>query len=197
MDVRPTARLQEDGDPGMMAARGAYADPAGRLPGEWLPLRGVHQNGRVVRLGDTYVMVDSGDLEHPTFDLVPANCARWGISVNDISALLVTHAHFDHASYAVALQRRGLSIVTNRAGAEALATVTTAPHMPSGMPRAVRRPDRDRWRGARDRWHVDPLLRGARARRPASSTRSVYGERLWFVGDMFPDRARPGVGRAC
>ena len=37
-----------------------------------------HQNGCVVRLGDTYVMIDSGDLDHPTFDLVVANCATWG-----------------------------------------------------------------------------------------------------------------------
>ncbi len=82
---------------------------------------GQHQNGYVVRLGDTYVMVDSGDLEHPTLDLVLANCARWGIGVEDLSYLLVTHAHFDHASHAAALQRQGVKIVSNAAGAEAMA----------------------------------------------------------------------------
>jgi len=82
---------------------------------------GQHQNSYVVRLGDTYVMIDSGDLDHPTFDLVVANCARWGIAMEDVSHLLVTHAHFDHASHAARLRQHGVRVVANRDGAEALA----------------------------------------------------------------------------
>lgn len=150
---------------------------------------GQHQNGYVVRLGDTYVMVDSGDLEHPTFDLVLTNCTRWGISVNDISTLLVTHAHFDHASHAAALQRRGLSIVTNRAGAEALVTGDdrTVGYSVNGVfePCKVDQIVTD----------GEELVIGGTSilcyEVPGHADSCVvyeiqlHGERLWFVGDMF------------
>jgi len=41
--------------------------------------------------------------------------------VEQLSHLLVTHAHFDHASHAARLRRCGARIVANRDGAEALA----------------------------------------------------------------------------
>jgi glyoxylase-like metal-dependent hydrolase (beta-lactamase superfamily II) len=149
---------------------------------------GQHQNGYVVRLGDTFVMVDSGDLEHPTFDLVVANCARWGIAVSDISHLLVTHSHFDHASHAAALQRRGVQIVTNRAGSEALATgddrcvgyAVNGVFEPCKVDAVVADGDELVIGGTRIRCievpgHADSCV--------------VYevhlrGERLWFVGDV-------------
>lgn len=82
---------------------------------------GQHQNGYVVRLGDATVMIDSGDLDHPTFDLIVENCARWGLRVDDITHLLLTHAHFDHASHAARLQRMGVEVIANGAAAEAVA----------------------------------------------------------------------------
>ena len=53
---------------------------------------GQHQNGYVVRLGDTYVMIDSGDLDHPTIDLVVANSARWGIDMRILITRVTLHA---------------------------------------------------------------------------------------------------------
>jgi len=48
---------------------------------------GRHQNGYVVRLGDTYVTIDSGDLDHPTFDPVMAYCAGDdGIALENVMA---------------------------------------------------------------------------------------------------------------
>jgi len=44
-----------------------------------------------------------------------------GMDVEEVSHLLVTHGHFDHASHAARLHRRGVRVVANHAGAEALA----------------------------------------------------------------------------
>jgi len=82
---------------------------------------GQHQNSYVVRLGDEWVMIDAGDLVTETFELLQANCSTWGIHLERISYLLLTHAHFDHASHAFRLQQMGVRVVTNRDGADALA----------------------------------------------------------------------------
>lgn len=81
-----------------------------------------HQNSYVARLGDEFVMIDSGDLGADTFDLVRSNCSTWGIRLEQIHCLLLTHAHFDHASHANKLQRMGVKIVTNQDGADALSS---------------------------------------------------------------------------
>ncbi|MCD6417042.1 MAG: MBL fold metallo-hydrolase, partial [Planctomycetes bacterium] len=83
---------------------------------------GQHQNSYVVRLGDELVMIDAGDLETETFDLMQTNCAAWGIRLERIRYLLVTHAHFDHAGHASRLQQMGVKVVTNQDGADALAS---------------------------------------------------------------------------
>lgn len=83
---------------------------------------GVHHNHYVVKLGDAWVMVDCGDLVGDTLDLVRANCARWGIHLEDIRYLLTTHSHVDHASHARTLQRLGAKIVANQDCADALAS---------------------------------------------------------------------------
>jgi glyoxylase-like metal-dependent hydrolase (beta-lactamase superfamily II) len=88
---------------------------------------GQHQNAYVVRAGDVRgrpvrVMVDSGDLETDTFGLVQRNCSLWGIGLEQISHMLVTHAHFDHSSHAARLQQMGAIIVANEDCADAMAT---------------------------------------------------------------------------
>jgi metallo-beta-lactamase class B len=83
---------------------------------------GQHQNSYVVRLGNKLVMIDAGDLETETFDLLLANCSAWGIGLEQIDYLLITHSHFDHASHAFRLQQMGAKIVTNQDGADALAS---------------------------------------------------------------------------
>ena len=83
---------------------------------------GQRQNSYVVKLGDELVMIDAGDFEIETFDLVQANCSAWDIHLEQINYLLITHSHFDHASHAFRLQQMGVKIVTNQDGADALAS---------------------------------------------------------------------------
>ena len=81
-----------------------------------------HQNGYLVKTEGATVMVDSGDLESDTFEIVERNCGMWGIALADVSHLLVTHAHFDHSSHAARLQKLGVNIVASADGAEAMAS---------------------------------------------------------------------------
>jgi glyoxylase-like metal-dependent hydrolase (beta-lactamase superfamily II) len=83
---------------------------------------GQHQNSYLVRLGEEIVMIDCGDLCTETFDLVRTNAAAWGIDLKQIRYLLITHAHFDHASHAAKLQSMGVKVVTNKDGADALSS---------------------------------------------------------------------------
>ena len=149
---------------------------------------GQSQNGYVVRLGDTLVMIDSGDLSTDAFGLVESNCAAWGFALRDISYLLVTHAHFDHASHAAALQRMGAKIVTNQDGADALA---------SGDDRCIGYAVNRRFEPCK----VDRIIRdGALLDLGGSTIRCIEApghakscivyeilineRRLWFVGDV-------------
>jgi glyoxylase-like metal-dependent hydrolase (beta-lactamase superfamily II) len=84
---------------------------------------GRHQNSYLVHAQGATVLIDSGDLEDAAcLPEVERNAARWGFRLEDVSHLLVTHAHFDHASDAAALQKRGLKIVASPATARSLAT---------------------------------------------------------------------------
>ena len=68
------------------------------------------------------VLIDSGDLhDAETLPEIERNAARWDFRLEQASHLFVTHAHFDHASHAAELQRRGLKIVCSPETAEALA----------------------------------------------------------------------------
>ncbi len=149
---------------------------------------GQHQNGYLIRLGETYALIDSGDLEHPTLGLVLENCARWGIRPGQISHLLITHAHFDHSSHAAALQRRGVTLVSSQDAAAALA---------SGDDRCV---------GYAVHGHFEPcqvdvvVADGDKLTLGETTVRCIAapghadscviyeidlrGERLWFVGDV-------------
>jgi metallo-beta-lactamase class B len=83
---------------------------------------GRHQNGYLIHRDGATILIDSGDLEDAeTLPEVECNAARWGVRLDSAPHLLVTHAHFDHASHAAALQRRGVQIVTSPATAAAMA----------------------------------------------------------------------------
>jgi len=83
---------------------------------------GRHQNGYIVHHSGACILIDSGDLEDgETLPEVERNGARWGIRLLEVTHLLVTHAHFDHASHAAALQRGGIQVVASQATAEAMA----------------------------------------------------------------------------
>ena len=81
---------------------------------------GRHQNGYLIRHSGATILIDSGDMQEPTLDQIERNLARWNIRIEDVTHLFVTHAHFDHASHAAALQRRGVRIVASRLSAEAM-----------------------------------------------------------------------------
>jgi metallo-beta-lactamase class B len=95
------------------------------LPGVYLvngSPYGRHQNGYLIHRDGATILIDSGDLEDAeTLAEVEVNAARWGIHLDQVSHLLLTHAHFDHASHAAELQRRGIKIVASTATASAIA----------------------------------------------------------------------------
>jgi metallo-beta-lactamase class B len=149
---------------------------------------GQHQNGYLIRLGESYAIIDSGDLEHPTLGLVLHNCARWSIGPEQISHLLITHAHFDHSSHAAALQRRGVTLVAHRDAAEAMA---------SGDERCVGYAVHGRFEPC----EVDVVVAGGDVLTLGETTVrciaapghanscviyefELRGERLWFTGDV-------------
>ena len=86
----------------------------GFVYGQW-------QNSYVVKMDDATVMIDFGQHEADTFESVRKNCSVWGIDLAEISYLLVTHAHFDHSSYAARLKQMGVKIVASEQTAEAMA----------------------------------------------------------------------------
>jgi metallo-beta-lactamase class B len=105
------------------------------LPGTYLvngAPYGRGQNGYLVSRENATILIDSGDLSPlgtgnanaaapSCLPEVEANAARWGIPLEDVTHLLVTHAHFDHASHAKALQERGIKVVASPEAAEAMA----------------------------------------------------------------------------
>ncbi len=82
---------------------------------------GNHPNSYAVKVGDAAAMIDSDVRACATMESVPANCAAWGLELSQISHLLVTHPHFDHASNAAQLQQAGLKVVCSAGCAEAMA----------------------------------------------------------------------------
>ncbi len=83
---------------------------------------GRRQNGYLIHRDGATLLIDSGDLEDAdTLPEVERNASRWGIGLDTVSHLLITHAHFDHASHAARLQRRGVKVVASPETAEAMA----------------------------------------------------------------------------
>lgn len=93
---------------------------------------GRYQNSYLVSRGDANILIDAGDLSPVGIGNARAsapsclpeletNAARWGVPFERVSHLFVTHAHFDHASHARALQERGVAIVASPEAADAMA----------------------------------------------------------------------------
>ena len=83
---------------------------------------GRFHNGYLVHDGDTTIMIDSGDIGMQScLPEIEHNAARWGFSIDQVSHLFLTHEHFDHASHAAAIQRRGVRVIASPTSAEAMA----------------------------------------------------------------------------
>jgi metallo-beta-lactamase class B len=147
------------------------------------------QNNYLIQCDGATVLIDSGDLTVPTLPDIEKNMARWGVKMEDVSHLFITHAHFDHASHAAELQRRGIKIVASPQTAEAIA---------SGDERCIGYAVQRTFEPCQ----VDILLNDQEELKVANlSIRAIAapghangfliyelllkGERLWFTSDLF------------
>lgn len=151
---------------------------------------GRHQNSYLVYHEDTTILIDAGDLQDAeTLPEIERNMQRWGFSINQVSHLFVTHAHFDHASHAAALQRRGVRIV---------ASPETADAMASGDDRCIGYAVQRRFESCQvdaivndgDIFSVGVLSVKCHAAPGHCDGLMVFdivldGERSWFTGDLF------------
>ena len=79
-------------------------------------------NSFLVQRDGATILIDSGDFDVQEYlPRIARNAARWGLSLDEVSHLFVTHEHFDHASHAAALQRRGIRVVASPDSADAMA----------------------------------------------------------------------------
>lgn len=150
---------------------------------------GRHQNGFLIRRNGATLLIDSGDLQEDTFSEVSQHMARWGISPDEISHLLLTHAHFDHASHAARWQQQDVLVVASAATNEAIST---------GDERCigyeVQRPfepcQADIVLEEGQPLHLAGLEIQVHAAPGHTDGMVIYelildGERLWFAGDLF------------
>ena len=167
------------------------------LPGVYLvngSPYGRHQNGYVVRAGGgAVVVIDSGDLEDAAvLPEVERNAARWGLDLSAATHLLVTHAHFDHASHAAALRRRGARVVASRATADAMAAgddrcIGYAVHRAFEPCPADVVVDDGQAVGVGDLTFTCRLAPGHAPGLTVFDV-TIAGERCWFVGDLLLTR---------
>jgi glyoxylase-like metal-dependent hydrolase (beta-lactamase superfamily II) len=95
------------------------------LPGVYqlngLPYNSMQNTFLVHRDGAT-IVIDSGDFEQiESLPAIQQRAMRWGVPFDQVSHLFVTHEHFDHASHAAEMQRRGARVVASPESAEAMA----------------------------------------------------------------------------
>ena len=65
-----------------------------------------------------WLLIDSGNPD--AFDTIVRNLRYWGVSPEQISHVLLTHAHFDHAGTAVRFQQLGAQVLVGQADSTAL-----------------------------------------------------------------------------
>jgi glyoxylase-like metal-dependent hydrolase (beta-lactamase superfamily II) len=154
---------------------------------------GRHQNGYLVHRQGATILIDSGDLQDGlTLAEVERNAARWGFRLEQASHLLVTHAHFDHASHTAELQRRGLKIVASPETAEAMAVgddrcigyAVQRTFEPCEADVVLRDGETLTVGELQIRCHAAP----GHADGLVIFEIDVDGERLWFTGDLFEAR---------
>ncbi len=145
-----------------------------------------HANFYLLRSDEGNVLIDSGtfpsDLESAERQL-----AVWGLNLDSVDHLLLTHAHYDHVANAATLRERGATVVAGPGDAEgiALADNRTLPYVgypvqPCEVDRVVRDGDVIEAAGFRITaihapGHTDGCI--------------IYevdhaGRKVWFTGDV-------------
>jgi glyoxylase-like metal-dependent hydrolase (beta-lactamase superfamily II) len=175
------------------------------LPNVYLvngPPYGQTNNGYLVRVGETAVLIDSGaNHEEDCFDTVCETCRIWGIDVDRISHFLVTHAHFDHASHAARFREKGTKIVASQIAAEAMATADDR-CLGWFAGRIIEPCETDRVVEDGDDLVIEGLTFRCIAAPGHTECCMIYelvldGRRLWFGGDVVscgPDGRSAGLG---
>ena len=74
----------------------------------------------VVDLKGELVMIDCGN--GVSWPQVEQNLRDWNLDPKDISTCIFTHAHYDHAGAAHILKKRGVTLISHPAAAEAMAS---------------------------------------------------------------------------
>lgn len=81
---------------------------------------GVHQNVYAIRTKHSVILVDTGKNEHE-LEVIHANLSYWGLDQLPISAVLLTHEHYEHVANAYAFQACGAELIATGPTAAALA----------------------------------------------------------------------------
>lgn len=80
---------------------------------------GVHENVYAVHTKEGIVLVDSG-FDERTLRVVEKNLEYWGLGQEKITAVLLTHAHYEHSGNCSRLEENGASIYIHAAEKETL-----------------------------------------------------------------------------
>ncbi len=73
------------------------------------PMYGSHQNVYAVETDQTVILIDTG-LSKKDFSIIKQNLEFWKLSQKPISAVLLTHEHYEHISNAALFQQQGAKI---------------------------------------------------------------------------------------
>ena len=148
---------------------------------------GAHPNFYLIHTNEGNVIVDSG-IGPDALERADRQIGPWGISLEKVDYLLLTHSHYDHMGNAAALRSRGAQVLAGPGDAEGIeiADGRTIPYVegrplpPCKVDRVVRDGDVIEACGLRiDVIHVPGHTDGS----------TVYqlrrdGKIIWFVGDV-------------
>ena len=149
-----------------------------------------HPNIYLIQGTDGLIMVDCGT-DEAALRRAEKNAAMWGLSLDAVRYLLITHSHYDHVGNAAAIRRRGAKIVAGPGDAEGIAAADsrTADYAggfkiePCPIDRIVR--DGEQLEACGRTFHIRHA--------PGHSEGSIIyqlehaGKTIWFTGDVvFP-----------
>jgi glyoxylase-like metal-dependent hydrolase (beta-lactamase superfamily II) len=88
-----------------------------------------HANFYLVHSEQGNIVIDAGTIP-ADLERAEQHLGKWGISLEQVNALLLTHSHYDHVGNAAELRRRGATVIAGPGDAEGveLADWRTAPY---------------------------------------------------------------------